>query len=230
VKLNLFVPEPKRCRNTRKANKLTIPNLGQTAFVAIYKGGFLCKVVFMTANLGYLPRNLIAGAAIWIADENPINDFDDITLDDFTPLNATLKYRFASATPIEVEATANDDDTGWTLLVEGSKTLLWSAGQVQFDALAFSDGVYYAVDAGYISVSASPLAVSQWVAIKTSATAAIANYAANPHSSFMVDGIQISYRSLKDLTDMIAYCDEQIAKDTGRRTPRRIRTRFTIQR
>ena len=184
----------------------------------------------MTTNLGYLPSEIIAGAALWVADENPLNTFSDISINDFLPADGILTYRFAAPTPISVIADANGADDGWTLYVEGSKTLLWAAGQIQYDAIMVADGITYAVDSGAMSVSASPTTVSQWVAIRTSAVAALAAYATNPHSSFMVDGIQISYRKPKDLTDIIEYCDGMIAKDTGRRQTRKIRSHFTIQR
>jgi len=180
--------------------------------------------------LGFLPTELIAGAAIWVSDENAVATSNDITIDNFLPTDGVLTYRFAVTTPISVVADANDDDTGWTLYVEGSKTLIWPAGQVQYDAIMVADGISYAVDAGSMSVAASPTTVSQWVEIKTQAIAAISKYSANPHSSFMIDGVQISYRSLKDLTNLVSYCDEQIANDTGRRQKRIIRSTFTIPR
>jgi hypothetical protein len=181
-------------------------------------------------NAGHLPTQINAGETIWLADANTAQGTEDIVYSDYTPGDGyTLAYQFASDTPITVDAAANGDDTGWTLTVTAAQTLAWNAGTLAYAGYVTktAGGHVTCVDSGTISVTASPLKVSAWKAVVASCDAAIANYAANPYGSIMIDGIQSTYRSLKQLTDLRGYAKSMLAADTANRPRRIIRTRFT---
>ena len=181
-------------------------------------------------NAGILPTTIVAGETIWISAENTVQSGSDIILTDYTPADYTLAYQFAAATPITVDAVANSEATGWTLTVTAAQTLLWAPGRIRFAAYVIdksdSDKVY-AVDAGEIGVTASPLRVSEYQNILTSIDASLADYAANPNGSFTVNGVSLTYRSFSQLKELRNYIVSLISADTGKRPKRIIRTRFS---
>ncbi len=183
----------------------------------------------MTVNAGFIPDRVIAGETIWIAAANTVQSGQDIILTDYSPAGGdSLVYQFSADTPISVTAIPNGDDSGWTLEVTGAQTLLWDAGDIRFVGLVTdSDSRSFAIDSGTIEVTASPMATSDYAAALTAIEAAISDYASNPHGSFTLDGMQVTYRALKDLLGLRAFYRAQVARETGKRTKRIIRTRFT---
>jgi hypothetical protein len=61
----------------------------------------------------------------------------------------------------------------------------------------------------------------------TALDAAILEYAATPVGSFSVDGVNINYRSMEDLTNLRAYAKTMADSELGSRQKRIIRARFT---
>jgi hypothetical protein len=182
-------------------------------------------------NLGYLPDSVIGGESIWIAAANSKQSKSDIILTDYTPAAGyTLAYQFAAPTPISVAAVKNLAETGWTLEVTGAQTLVWSPAAISFVGIVTHTSTTraFAVDAGTIKVTASPLRVSAWVAVLAAIDAAIIAYAANPNGSISVEGMSISYRSLSDLTELRAYANYMMQKDSSNRIKRIIRSRFVV--
>lgn len=185
-----------------------------------------------TRNLGFLPASVIAGQTIFVSASNSVDDWagDDIVIDGISPAGGyTLVYSFAAPTPISVTAAANGANTGWTLTVTAAQTLLWTAGKITFAALAThtASTKVYAVDSGSISVTASPLAVSQYAAALTAIETAIATFATDPQRSFTLGAMSISYSSLQELIDLRTFYRAEVARETGKRTKRIIRARFT---
>jgi len=181
-------------------------------------------------NAGFLPSRIIAGESIWVAAANSAQDGKDLIFSDYAPASGyTLAYQFASAAPISVAAVANSDSTGWTLTVTGAQTLLWRPGAIRFAGLVThsSSSRVFAVDEGAIGVSVSPMATSEYAAVLAAIETAILNYATNPRSSFSVDSMSISYGSLKELLDLRAVYRAEVARQTGKRIKRIIRTRFS---
>jgi hypothetical protein len=188
----------------------------------------------MPTNQGFLPETVVAGETIWIAAANTLQSSEDIIIDGVSPAAGyTLVYQFSAPTPITVTATSNGANTGWTLEVTGAQTLVWAPGVIQFVGLASivvgESTRSYAVDAGAISVAASPLRVSSWVAVLAAVDAAIVTYAANPNGTISMDGISISYRTLDQLTALRDYVNYRLTQDNAARPKRIIRTEFTIQ-
>jgi len=190
-------------------------------------------VVPMT-HQGFLPDRIVAGETIWIAAANTTQSTDaDITFSDYLPASYNLAYQFAAATPITVSAVANGAGTGWTLEVTAAQTLVWKPGRIRFAGYvtAKSGGRVFAVDAGAIDVTASPLATSAWTAIVAACDAAmLAQMATGQVSgSFSVDGLNKSftYRSVDELRTFRAYAQNMADAETGNRMNRIIRTRFT---
>jgi len=181
----------------------------------------------LPTNLDYMPTQIVAGETIWVAAANSLQSSSDIIISDVTPADYTLVYQFDAPTPLSVTAVANDDETGWTLTVTAAQTLLWMAGYVTFIALATKDEKSFAVDAGMILVKASPLRVSEYSTALTAIETAIANFASNPQRSFSLGDMSISYGSLSELLDLRAFYKSLIARETGKRPRRIIRTRFT---
>ena len=181
-------------------------------------------------NAGFLPSRIVAGETLWIAAANTAQGLPDITFTGYTPAGGyTLAYQFAGTTPAAVAAVANGTNTGWTLTVTAAETLTWKAGAVRFVAYVTetaTDNVY-AVDSGTIAVTASPLATSSYTAALTACDTAIADYAANPHGSFAIDGMNVTYRSFDQLMKLRNYLKSLIAEELGNRPIRIIRTRFT---
>jgi hypothetical protein len=177
-----------------------------------------------------MPERIVAGQTIWIAAANTVQGGADIDIDGFTPAAGyTLAYQFAASTPVSVAAAANGANTGWTLEVTGAQTLLWTAGRLPYTAMVTHTATTrtYPVDAGTITVDASPMRVSSWVAVVASVDAAIASYAANPNGSIAMEGFSVTYRSLSQLTDLRDYATYRLQQDTASRPARIIRARFT---
>jgi hypothetical protein len=189
----------------------------------------------MPINHGYLPDRIVAGETIWLAAANTAQSQSDIIIDGFTPAAGyTLAYQFAAATPVSVSAVANGANTGWTLELTGAQTLLWTPGKMYFagivslvDAGPPQVTRTFAVDQGAITVDASPMRVSSWVAVLASIDAAIAAYAANPNGSLSIEGMSVTYRSLSQLTDLRDYATYRLQQDSAKRPRRIIRTEFT---
>lgn len=183
---------------------------------------------------GYMPDRIVAGETIWIASANTTQATNvDIILTDYTPASYALAYQFAAATPITVAAVANGAGTGWTLEVTAAQTLVWKPGRINFAGYVTHSVSTrkFAVDAGAIEVTASPLASSAWTAVVAACDAAIlAQMSTGEQSgSFSVDGMSKSfaYRSTDDLITLRAYAQNMADNETGARMGRIIRTRFT---
>ena len=183
---------------------------------------------------GFLPDRIVAGETIWIAAANTTQATNaDIILTNYLPASYNLAYQFAAATPISVSATANGAGTGWTLEVTAAQTLVWKPGAIRFAGYvtAKTGGRVFAVDAGTIAVTASPLATSQWTAVVTACDAAILAQMATGQTSgaFTVDGLSQSftYRNADELIILRAYAKTMADQETGNRPKRIIRTRFT---
>jgi len=184
----------------------------------------------VTENQGHIPSSIVAGESLWIASANTAQNREDITFSDYTPAGGyTLSYQFAAATPITVAAAANGDNTGWTLEVSPAQTLTWRAGPLRFAAYVThtATGRTFAVDAGQIMVSASPLATSHWTAIVAACDAAILSGSASGIVSFGVDGMSTAYRNPTELMALRDYARTMELHDTGNRPARIIRARFT---
>ena len=185
-------------------------------------------------NQGFLPDRVVAGETIWIAAANTTQATNaDIILTDYLPASYNLAYQFAAATPISVSAVANGGGTGWTLEVTAAQTLVWKPGEIRFAGYvtAKTGGRVFAVDAGTIAVTASPLATSAWTAIVAACDAAILAQMGTGQTSgsFSVDGLSksFSYRSADELMTLRAYAKNMADLETGNRPKRIIRTRFT---
>lgn len=181
-------------------------------------------------RLSYLPLRIVAGESIWVSVDNTAQDSEDIVLSDFAPSDgSTLAYQFSAETPITVDAVANDGNTGWTLEVTGAQTLLWAPGSIRYAAiLTESNDRTFCVDAGYIAVDASPLRVSDWVAVLSAVDAAILDYAANPYGQISQGDMSFSYRSLDQLTALRDWVKYRLDQDSGKRQRRVIRSRFNL--
>jgi uncharacterized protein (UPF0264 family) len=183
-------------------------------------------------NKGFLPSRVQAGETVWVAAANTAQSRVDIVIDGFTPATHTLAYQFAASTPITVSAVTNGS-TGWTLEVSATATLAWKPGTIRFAAYATAivGARVFAVDAGTISVDASPLATSAWSAVVSACDAAMLTQAGTGEQSgsFSIDGISKSftYRSAQDLITLRAYAQNMVEQETAGRMPRVIRSRFT---
>lgn len=183
----------------------------------------------MAENLGYIPARVVAGETIWIAAANTLQSAQDIVIAGISPASGyTLAYQFAAPTPISVAASANGNNTGWTLTVTAAQTLLWRAGSLAFAALATdSNGKVFAVDGGAINVVASPLATSQYAAALVLIDAAILTFATGAQRSFTLGDMSVTYGSLQELLDLRNHYRAEIARETSTRPKRIIRARFT---
>ena len=174
-----------------------------------------------------MPATVIGGESI-------IRDADHggiITFDDYTPdVGYSLAYQYSAATPFSVAGVVSGD--GWTVEITGAQTLVLQPGPLMFAAFVSitADAVTrsYAVDAGKIDMSASPLRVSSWQAVLVSVDAAIAEYATTSQGSVSIEGMSISYRSMNDLINLRSYVSTMLRRDTIRNTPSIIRSRFAF--
>jgi hypothetical protein len=184
----------------------------------------------VTQNQGHIPQSIVAGESIWIAAANTAQSRSDLTFTDYTPAGGyTLAYAFAATSPVSVAGAANGDNTGWTLEVTAAVTLTWRAGVINYAGYVThtTSGRKFAVDAGSIAVTASPLATSQWTAIVAACDAAILSGATSGTISFSVDGMSVSYRQPSELMHLRDYARMMELQDKGDRPRRIIRTRFT---
>ena len=180
-------------------------------------------------ELGYIPASIVGGESIWIAEENTAQSREDIIIDGFVPSDGfTLAYQFAASTPFSVSASANGAGTGWTLDVTGAQTLTMKPGRVPFVGIITKTdgGRTFAVDSGGVVVIASPLRVSAWVAVLAAIDAAMLTVATRPNGSVSIDGMSVTYRGASDLISIRDYAQNQLNRDSGRRIPTRILTRF----
>jgi hypothetical protein len=183
----------------------------------------------MATHCGFIPDEIIAGETIWLSASNSTQSAEDITFADYTPAGGyTLAYDFAAPTPITVAATANGDNTGWSLEVTAAQTLLWKSGQLSFSGCVThtATGRKFAVDAGYITVQASPLSTSQWSAIVAACDAAMVECAASGYASFSVAGMNVTFKSTSDIIALRDYARTMERQETGNRFRRIIRSRF----
>jgi len=180
---------------------------------------------------GFLPDSIVAGETIWISASNTTQGTNyDLIFTDYTPAGGyTLAYDFAAVTPITVAGVANGANTGWTLEVTAAQTLVWKAGIIRFAGYVTltASGRKFAVDAGSILVTPSPLATSDWTAIITACDAAILTYAGNPYGSINIGEQSIQFRSMEDLINLRTFAKQMEASETGSRPKRIIRARFT---
>jgi hypothetical protein len=178
----------------------------------------------MAGNAGYLPASIIGGESISVSADASGRD---ITFSGFTPVDYSLSYQFAAPVPFAVSATANDEDTGWTLTISGTQTLAFGVGDIVYVGMITDDsGLAVAVDTGTIRAQASPLRVSPWAAVLASVDAAIAEYAQTPSGNIMVDGVSVSFRSLSDLTTLRDYAAYRLNLDSPKRIQRVLRGRY----
>ena len=180
-----------------------------------------------------MPLNIVGGESIWISASNTTQGAVDIILTDYTPANSwTLAYKFAADIPLSVDAVANAANTGWTLSVTGVQTLLFSPGNIPYTGLVTKEiesaDRIIAVDDGSISVDASPMRESSWVAVVTAVDAAILTFAGNPNGSVAVDGMNVTYRSMADLIALRDYANYKLQQDNAKRPQRIARARFSV--
>lgn len=181
----------------------------------------------MAKHSGFLPESIVAGESIWLSASNTTQSAEDITFADYTPAGGySLSYDFAASTPVTVAAVANGADTGWTLEVTSAQTLLWKAGQLSFAGYVThsATGRKFAVDAGYISVTASPLSVSQWTAVVAACDKAILD--SNGTTSFSVAGMSVTFKSTDEIIALRDYARAMERQETGNRFRRIIRSKF----
>jgi len=184
----------------------------------------------MKDNQGFLPTSVMAGETIWVAAANTAQSSADIILPNYLPASFSLAYQFAAATPLTVAAAANGDDDGWTLTVTAAQTLLWKAGVINFAAFVTELAVtarVFSVDAGFIRVAASPLAVSDYAAALTAIETAISTFSAGGIKAFSLGDMQITYNSVSELFDLRDFYKSESMKQLSTRPRRIIRTRFT---
>lgn len=151
----------------------------------------------------------------------------DLTISDYSPADGyTISFRFGGAAPFAVAGVSALDGAAWALDVTSAATATMGRGRVAWDALATKDGVSTVADSGAISVTASPLTVSRYVATLAAVETAIANYATSTKRSFSVDGISTTYRDLDELLNLRAFLKREIAHESGARRSSVILTRF----
>lgn len=176
------------------------------------------------AELNLLPETLVAGETVSVAVSLPL----------YTAASGwAVAYRFAATTPFSVSCTGGTDGA-WTLALTSAQTLSLKTGGLRFDAIATQTvgkavAQVVAVDSGTITVTASPLLVSQWEAVLTAVDAAIASWGTSNHRSMSIEGMSVSYRSLDELTRLRAFCVTQIRRETGNRGPFIIRSMFNVR-
>jgi len=186
-------------------------------------------------NRGYMPNRIVAGETIWIAAANTTQSTGrDITFSDYTPASYTLAYQFAADTPVTVDAEVNDAGDGWTLEVTAAQTLAWKAGRVRFTGYVTNtdSGRVFAVDAGAIEVSPSPLATSDWTAVVAACDAAMLTQLKSGQQSGSISignmSRSFTYRSAQDLLALRAFAQKMADAETKSRPRRIIRSRFTL--
>ncbi len=151
----------------------------------------------------------------------------DLTISDYSPADGyTISFRFGGAVPFAVAGVSALEGAAWALDVTGAATATMGRGRVAWDALATKDDVSTVAASGVITVTASPLTVSRYVATLAAVEKAIANYATSTKRSFSVDGISTTYRDLDELLKLRAFLKREIAQESGARRSSVILTRF----
>lgn len=139
-----------------------------------------------------------------------------LTIPDYSPNDGyAISFRFGGAAPFAVAGVSALDGAAWALDVTSAATATMGRGRVSWDALATKDGVSTVVGNGTITVNASPLTVSRYVATLAAVETAIANYAKSSKRSFSVDGISTTYRDLDELLNLRAFLKREIAQESG---------------
>lgn len=139
-----------------------------------------------------------------------------LTIPDYSPNDGyAISFRFGGAAPFAVAGVSALDGAAWALDVTSAATTTMGRGRVAWDALATKDGVSTVVGNGTITVNASPLTVSRYVATLAAVETAIANYAKSTKRSFSVDGISTTYRDLDELLNLRAFLKREIAQESG---------------
>jgi hypothetical protein len=183
----------------------------------------------MAKHCGFIPESIVAGESIWLSESNSTQGAEDITYADYTPAGGyALAYDFAASTPITVAATPNGANTGWALEVTPVQTLLWKSGQLSFAGYVThtATGRKFAVDAGYISVTASPLSVSQWSSVVAACDKAILESGSSGYTSFSVAGVNATFKSTADIIALRDYARTMERQESGNRLRRIIRSKF----
>jgi hypothetical protein len=181
----------------------------------------------MAKHCGFIPDEIVAGESIWLSASNSTQSAEDITFADYTPAGGyTLAYDFASAVPLTVTASPNIDNTGWALEVTSAQTLLWKSGQLNFAGYVThtATGRKFAVDAGYISVTASPLSTSQWTAVVANCDKLLLE--GGGVSGFNVAGMNVQFKTNDEIISLRDYARTMERQETGNRPRRIIRSRF----
>jgi hypothetical protein len=181
----------------------------------------------MAKHCGFIPDEIVAGESIWLSASNSTQSAEDITFADYTPAGGyTLAYDFAAAVPLTVSASPNGDNTGWSLEVTVAQTLLWKSGQLNFVGYVThtATGRKFAVDAGYISVTASPLSTSQWTAVVAACDKAL--LAGGGVSGFNVASMNVQFKTTDEIIALRDYARTMERQETGNRPRRIIRSKF----
>lgn len=175
----------------------------------------------------FIPQSIIGGESIWISAANTVQNSTDIAYDSITPAEGyTLAFLFSADSPLTVAAVANADNTGWTLDVTGAQTLTFSPGDLSYAAIATKSGRSIYVESGIIIVKPSPVRVSAWKQVLADIDNAIAQYSKSPNGTVSMGDMQVTYKSMADLTKMREYAEHKLRRDTGQGVRRRILTRF----
>jgi hypothetical protein len=172
----------------------------------------------MAEQLNRLPTEIIAGESISIDTG-------------ISSTGSTLIYSFAAKVPFSVTCSAPSPATTWQLILTPVQTLQLGRGSIRFAGMKTNttSGLVTAVDSGTISVTASPLAVSEYTAYLAAVTAALNAWGSNPNSRVKVGEIEINYKDKDDLISLQEYFRSQIALETGGTNATgimRINTRF----
>ena len=177
----------------------------------------------MAEQLNLLPETLVGGETVSITVPQGAR---------LTAAGWTLAYRFASPTPITASG-VDDGAAGWTVSLSSAQTLTFPAGALRFDAIATktvgeSVTEVVAIDSGQIVVTPTPHLTSKWSTVLASVDAAIATWGTSDQRSMSIEGMSISYRSIDELLKLRSFCLQQIARETGNRRSRIVRTRFAL--
>jgi len=175
------------------------------------------------AELNLLPETLVAGETVSVA----------VSLSSYPVASGwAVAYRFAAETPFSVSCTGGTAGA-WTLALTSAQTLTLKTGGLRFDAIATQTvgeavAQVVAVDSGTITVTASPMLVSQWESVLTSVDAAIASFGTSNQRSMSIEGMSVSYRTIDELLRLRAFCVSMIAREKSGRGRKVIYSRFNL--
>lgn len=169
-------------------------------------------------QLGILPVAIVGGesisAIIKITDRSSADGW-------------TLTYCFSDNATTQVACTAGSNGV-FNLLIPSSTTVKWPGGVVRFVAYVAKDDASEAVDAGGISITASPLAPKSWAQAALDAVeAVIAGVATSAQSSMSIDGIAVTQRSPEQLIELRNWLRAEARLAEANRPRRIIRSIFT---